>query len=290
VDCFKEGTVVDDGKFSGMAAVHLVEDPGDPRVADFVGLNDPDLRRRRERGAGGGFFVVEGVLAIRHLLRSPYPVRSFLVSDRGLRALDGQLDAVDSPVYLAAQPVLEGIAGFHFHRGALASADRLPLPDLPTATAGAGLVVVAEGVNDHENLGALFRNAAAFGAGAVVLDPTCADPLYRRSIRVSMGHVLRLPFARAEAWPDAIADLQALGFEVIALTPSPDAEDVRRLEAGPAALPRAVLVGAEGPGLSARALAAADRRVRIPMAAGVDSLNVATAAAIALYQLTGRAS
>jgi tRNA G18 (ribose-2'-O)-methylase SpoU len=271
-----------------MAAVHPVDDSDDPRVADFVALNDPDLRRRREHRDGAGFFVAEGVLVIQHLLRSPYPVRSLLVSERGLRALDGQLDVVDAPVYLVAPPVLERICGFNFHRGALASAGRLPLPDLATATAGAALVVVVEGVNDHENLGALFRNAAAFGAGAVVLDPTCADPLYRRSIRVSMGHVLRLPFTRAAPWPGGIAELQASGFEVIALTPSHEAEDVRTLEPASLARRRALLVGAEGRGLSPRALAAADRRVRITMAPGVDSLNVATAAAVALYQLTNR--
>ena len=275
-----------------MATVHPVEilDPADPLVADFVGLNDPGLRRSRERGdqTRGGFFVAEGVLVIGQLLRSPYPVRSLLVSERGLRALDGLLDDVVAPVYLAPQPVIEKICGFKFHRGALASAGRLPLPDLAAATAGAELVVVIEGVNDHENLGALFRNAAAFGAGAVVLDPTCADPLYRRSIRVSMGHVLRVPFTRATAWPAAIDDLRAAGFEVIALTPSPEAEDVRALEPASHAVPRrrALLVGAEGRGLSARALVAADRRARIAMVAGVDSLNVATAAAIALHRLT----
>ncbi len=272
-----------------MPAVLAVDDPSDPRIGDFVGLNDPDLRRLREQGAGaaGGFFVAEGVLVIRQLLQSPYRLRSLLVTERGLRALDAELGAVDVPVYVAPQPVLDAICGFHFHRGALASADRRPLPDLARAAADAELALVVEGVNDQENLGALFRNAAAFGAGAVVLDPTCADPLYRRSIRVSMGHVLRTPFTRAQDWPGALVRLRALGFEVLALTPSPEAEDVRAVEprAGAVARRRALLVGAEGPGLSARALAASDRLVRIAMAPGVDSLNVATAAAIALHQL-----
>ena len=301
-----------------MVSIAAVDDPADPRVGDFVGLSDPDLRRRREQGDGrdAGFFVAEGPQVVRHLLRSPYRVRSLLVTERGLRALDDDLATLGAgpapPVYLASQPLLDRICGFHFHRGALASADRRPLPDLATATAATDLAVVIEGVNDHENLGALFRNAAAFGAGAVVLDPTCADPLYRRSIRVSVGHVLRIPFARAAAWPGAIADLQSLGFEVLALTPSPDAEDVRSLrdsvlatqaglgvqatqaghgvratQAGRGSR-RALLVGAEGPGLSDAALAAADRRVRIAMAPGVDSLNVATAAAVALHQVAGR--
>ena len=282
-----------------MVTIAAVDDPADPRVADFVGLSDPDLRRRREQGDGqdAGFFVAEGPQVVRQLLHSPYRVRSLLVTERGLRALDDELAALGRrpvpPVYLAPQPLLDRICGFHFHRGALASADRRSLPDVATATAAADLAVVIEGVNDHENLGALFRNAAAFGAGAVVLDPTCADPLYRRSIRVSVGHVLRIPFARAAAWPHAIADLRALGFEVVALTPSPDAEDVRTLPHGVQATQagrgsrRALLVGAEGPGLSDAALAAADRRIRVAMAPGVDSLNVATAAAVALHQVAG---
>jgi len=275
-----------------VVTIAAVDDPADPRVGDFLGLSDPDLRRRREQGddPNGGFFVAEGPLVVQHLLRSPYRVRSVLVTERGLRALEDDLEAFGAartapPVLLASQALLDRICGFHFHRGALASADRRPLPDLASATASADLAVVVEGVNDHENLGALFRNAAAFGAGAVVLDPTCADPFYRRSIRVSMGHVLRTPFTRAVAWPGAIAELQALGFEVLALTPSADAEDVRTL--GPAPR-RALLVGAEGPGLSPAALSAADRRVRIAMAPGVDSLNVATAAAVALHQVARR--
>jgi tRNA G18 (ribose-2'-O)-methylase SpoU len=177
---------------------------------------------------------------------------------------------------------MTSVTGFHFHRGALAAAARRPPVGLDEATDGADLVVVVDGVNDNENLGGLFRNAAAFGAGAVVLDRTSADPLYRRCIRVSMGHALRLPFARVESAPEAIGRLRTAGFEVLALTPAPGADDI----AGVALRPRqALVVGAEGPGLSGAALAAADRRVRIPMAAGVDSLNVATAAAVALSHL-----
>jgi tRNA G18 (ribose-2'-O)-methylase SpoU len=278
--------------FGAMPTVHTVDDPADPRIVDFVALNDPDLRRLREQGDGtdGGFLVAEGVLVIQQLLRSPYRLRSLLVTERGLRLLAAELAAIDSPVFVAPQPVLDAICGFHFHRGALAAADRRPLPDLAAATADADLTVIIEGVNDHENLGALFRNAAAFGTGAVVLDPTCADPLYRRSIRVSMGHVLRTPFTRAVAWPAAIAELQALGFEVLALTPSAGAEDVRDVPPVAPGRRLALLVGAEAPGLSAAALAAADRRVRIAMVPGVDSLNVATAAAVALHQLAPESS
>lgn len=263
-----------------------IDDPADGRVADFLALNDPDLRRLRERsdGADGGFFVAEGVLVIRHLLRSPYRLRSLLVTPQGLAALEGELDGVRAPVYLVPQQVMTDVAGFHFHRGALAAADRLPVSDDVMDVVGhSELVVMAEGVNDNENLGALFRNAAAFGAGAVVLDRTSADPLYRRSIRVSMGQVLRIPFTRADDTPGAVRRLQASGYEVLALTPSHDAMDVR--EVAPRSY-QALLVGAEGPGLSEASMAVADLRVRIGMATGVDSLNVATAAAVALHHLS----
>ncbi|HET9443395.1 MAG TPA: RNA methyltransferase [Acidimicrobiales bacterium] len=249
-------------------------------------LTDPELRRRREQsGRGdGGFFIAEGELVIRQLLASPYRVRSLLLTPRRLASLEAALAGagVEAPVYVAGQPVVDAISGFHLHRGALAAADRPPPGDGPALAGAADLVVVAEGVNDHENLGALFRNAAAFGAGAVLLDPTSADPLYRRSVRVSMGQVLRVPFARLPGWPGALGGLRDLGFEVLALTPDPEADDLRTVAVRPR---QALLVGAEGPGLSAAALAAAGRRVRIAMAAGVDSLNVSTAAAVALHHL-----
>ncbi len=262
-----------------------VHDPADPRVADFLALNDPDLRRLREQtgGTSGGFFIAEGAPVIRQLLRSAYRVRALFLTPRRLDALAGELGGIEAPVYVGQPEVVNAVSGFHLHRGALASADRAPLPTLAAVLAGTDRVVVTESVNDHENLGALFRNAAAFGAGAVVLDPTSADPLYRRSVRVSMGHVLRVPFARATAWPAALGELRAAGFEVLALTPSPHAEDLWTVGASAR---HALLLGAEGPGLSPGALAAADRRVRIPMAPGVDSLNVATAAAIALHHLS----
>jgi len=275
------------GQNGGVATIVPIDDPTDVRVRDFAGLNDPDLRRRLERpgGDGEGYFVVEGPLVVRRLLQSDYRVRALLVTDRGLRSLQEALAPVDAPVYLAPQAVVDAVGGFNFHRGALASADRRPLPDLATLAGATDLAVLIEGVNDHENLGALFRNAAAFGAGAVVLDPTTADPLYRRSTRVSVGHVLGLPYTRAQTWPDAIADLRALDFEVLALTPADDADDVRSVEVGGR---QAVLVGAEGPGLTPGALASADRRVRVTMAGGVDSLNVATAAAVVLHHLASR--
>ena len=268
-----------------MVTVVAVDDPHDLRLADYVALKDRDIRRLRAEsgGAKGDWFIAEGPLVIRHLLHSRYTVRSLLVTARGLRALDDDLTRCDAPVYLAPQPLVEAIAGYKFHRGALAAADRGPLPDPAAVAARASLLVVVEGVNDHENLGALFRNAAAFGAGGVLLDPTSADPLYRRAVRVSMGHVLHVPYSRILAWPEGIAALGQLGYEVLALTPAPDAEDVGRVEQRPK---QALLVGAEGPGLTAAALAVAHRRVRVPLAPGVDSLNVATAAAVVLHHLT----
>jgi len=268
----------------GVATIVPIDEPTDHRVSDFTGLSDPELRRRLERPGddGSGYFVVEGPLVIRRLLSSGYRVRALLVTSRGLRSLDGALTQVDAPVYLATQEVLDAIGGFNFHRGALASADRRALPELATVAEATDLTLVIEGVNDHENLGALFRNAAAFGTGAVVLDPTTADPLYRRSSRVSMGNVLSMPYTRAREWPGAIDTLRGLGYEVLALTPSADADDVGSIQVTDR---QAVLVGAEGPGLSAAALAMADRRVRITMAPGVDSLNVATATAVVLHHL-----
>ena len=221
------------------------------------------------------YFVAEGVLVIRHLLRSPYPLRSMLMTALAWRALEGELPDVE--VAVATEGFMREIAGFNFHRGALASAGRRPLPASEDLLAPARLVLAVEGVNDHENLGGLFRNAAAFGVDAVLLDTTTCDPLYRRAVRVSMGHVLRIPFTRA---PD-LGVLRAAGFDVAALTPSGDVE-IGALQRQPR---QAVLVGAEGPGLSAQALAAADHRVRIAMAPAVDSINVATAAAIALHRL-----
>lgn len=258
-----------------------VDAPDDPRVADFFALNDPDRRRAVERD--GDFFVAEGALVIRHLLESPYPLRAVLATIRGLAALEDVRARIEAPVYLVSQALMTSIAGFRFHRGVLASAGRRPQPDLATVVHGAGLVLMVEGVTDNENLGSLFRNAAAFGVGGVVLDATSADPLYRRSVRVSMGHVLRLPFTRVPDAAAAVATLRSLGFEVLAMTPAAGAEDITTL--GPGGR-RVLLVGAEGPGLSVGALAGADRRVRIAMAAGVDSLNVATAAAVALHHLS----
>jgi tRNA G18 (ribose-2'-O)-methylase SpoU len=258
-------------------------DPRDTRTAldDYRALNDPDRRRRVERA--GGYFVVEGRFALDALLDSPYPVRSVLVAEPKAPAVRA-LVAGRAPVLVATTDELAAITGFDFHRGVLAAADRLPLPTVDEVVGDARLLVVVEGVGDHENLGALFRNAAAFGVDGVLLDPTTADPLYRRSVRVSAGHVLRVPWTRLPEWPDRLGALRDRGFVIAALTPAPDARPLAGLVAErPGRV--ALLVGAEGPGLTAAALGAADRRVRIPIAAGVDSLNVATAAAVAFHAL-----
>jgi tRNA G18 (ribose-2'-O)-methylase SpoU len=283
------------------------EGPSDP-LDDYRALNDPERRRQVERR--GGYFVVEGLLALEALLGSRYPVRSVLVTDRRAERVRALVDD-RAPLLVLPQDEVAQVAGFDVHRGVLAAADRLPPAGAAEAVGTSDLVVVAEGLGDHENLGALFRNTAALGAGAVLLDPTTGDPLYRRSVRVSLGHVLRVPWARLAPLPGGLDEVTALGFETAALTPAPGAVTIddyaadvaaRRRAAdardraaaaaasGPAAdaEPRvrvALLVGAEGPGLTPATLATADRRVRIPMAPGVDSLNVATAAAVALHRL-----
>jgi tRNA G18 (ribose-2'-O)-methylase SpoU len=258
--------------------VRDVANPADPRLADFRDLAAVD--RRPDRPGGRGLVIAEGVPVVRRLLDSPYPLRAVLGVPARLEALAADLAAVRAPVYRASAEVMAATVGFHLTRGVLASADRAPEPALPDLLAAARRLVVPEGLNDFENLGALFRNAAALGADAVLLGPRCADPLYRRSVRVSMGHVLRVPFATLPV-PGYLDPLRAAGFHLLALTPQPAAIPLSSVDPE---LPRiALLLGAEGPGLVAETLAAADERVRIPMRSGVDSLNVATAAAIALH-------
>jgi tRNA G18 (ribose-2'-O)-methylase SpoU len=259
-----------------------VDDPGDPRLDDFRDLTTAD--RRPDRPGGRGLVIAEGVVVVQRMLRSPYPVRSLLGVRRRIEALAADLDAYprqDLPCYVTSPDVMADVVGFHLNRGVLAVADRAVEPDLVTLTASARLLCVLEGVGDHENLGSIFRNAAGLGVDGVLLGPGCADPLYRRAVRVSMGHVLRVPFGQVTAWPAGLHQLREAGFRVLALTPGPDAVPLH--EAVGAGRRTAVLLGSEGPGLTEEALAAADERVRIPMAGDVDSLNVATAAAIALY-------
>jgi len=261
-------------------------DPADPRLADFVGLNDPQARREIERR--GNYFVVEGIVAIERLLGlAQWNVRMLALLPKVAERLAPLLVDRGVPTVVADEDTLRTVVGFDIHRGALASVDRrAPVAlDAVVHRSTSGVLVCAEGINDHENLGSLYRNAAAFGAIGVALDPTSADPFYRRSVRVSQGNVLVVPTSSMAAAPEGIERLQALGATVLALTP---AGEVDLTELSPARLgpgPIAVLVGAEGPGLTGAARRAADHRVAIRVRSGVDSLNVATAAAIALHHL-----
>lgn len=228
--------------------------------------------------------MAEGRLALEAVLASPYPLLSVLVLRRRLGTLKSLPLPPGTPVYVADAPVIEAIAGFDVHRGLLALARRLAPAPAEALLAGSRLTVVVEGVNDQENLGTIFRNSAAFGARPVLLDPTCSDPLFRRSVRVSLGHVLRVPFARLEPWPAALEVLGKSGFVAIALTPEPSAETLEDAAGALHDEKVALLVGAEGPGLSPAVLARAARLVRVPMVPGVDSLNVATSLAVALHR------
>ncbi|HVA76077.1 MAG TPA: RNA methyltransferase [Acidimicrobiales bacterium] len=257
-----------------------IEHADDPRVAPYRNLRDRQLREAIDRDEG--VFVIEGARSLETLLDSPWPLVSVLLTPSRAAALRDMVDAAESrgaPVYVAGSEIFDGIAGYPVHRGVLALAARQPLPDPETVLAGVTTAVVVEGINDHENLGAIFRNAAALGGGAVLLDPTSCDPLYRRSVRVSLGNVLRVPFTRLEPWPGSLGLLTSVGFSVVALDPHAQVTiDAVNIEP-----PTALLVGSEGSGLTDEARKLATHTARIPMAAGVDSLNVATALAIALH-------
>jgi tRNA G18 (ribose-2'-O)-methylase SpoU len=266
-----------------------VGDADDPRLADYVRLTDVHLRRSLE--AAHGLFVAEGELVIRRAIGAGYPVRSLLITSDRLAALADLADGCPGPVYVVAPEIARQLTGYRVHRGALASMQRLPLPPVGEVIGGARRVVVLEDIVDHTNVGAIFRCVAALGFDAVVLAPRCADPLYRRSVRVSMGAVFAVPYARLEDWREGLARIRAAGFRLLALTPAPDAVPIGEARAAgvsPDGGRLALLLGTEGDGLSARWRDQADLSVRIPMSGGVDSLNVASAAAIACYLLAGR--
>lgn len=267
-----------------MAETVFIDDAADPRLADYRALTDVELRRRTEPVEG--IFIAEGELVIRRAVRAGYPMRSALTSERWLPTVLAAAGDLDACVYVGSEELLREITGFHVHRGALAAMARLPLPLVESLLEAARRVVVLEDVNSHTNLGAIFRCAAGLGMDAVLLSPSCADPLYRRSVRVSMGEVFAIPYARFASWPRGLALLD--GFDLLALTPDAAATPIDALHF-PDDAKLALLLGAEGPGLSARALSAA-RPVRIAMSNGVDSLNVAAAAAVACYALRRRAN
>lgn len=264
--------------------IHHLDDPADPRLEDYAALTDAALRKRYEHQRG--VLIAEGPTPVRVLVTSPYPVRSVLVAEGRLAAMRDVVDAVAAPVYVVPQPVLEAVVRFRLHQGILACGERLPEPDVAHVLAGATRLLVLEELNDHENLGALFRTARALGVDAVVLGPGCADPLYRRCVRVSMGQVLHVPFARATSIQDLLATLTAHDVTTVALTPQAGAVELATLALGSG--PVALLLGAEGPGLSETALTGATHRARIPIDPAVDSLNVAAAGAIACYALASR--
>jgi tRNA G18 (ribose-2'-O)-methylase SpoU len=259
----------------------LIEDPDDARLADYRALTDVELRTRFE--PPNGLFIAEGELVLRRALRAGYALRSVLIDVKRVDQL-ADVRVGGAPVYAAAPAVLEAATGFHVHRGVLASFHRRPLRDAAEVLAVNGPVAILEDVNNHTNLGAIFRCAAALGVAGMLLSPSCADPLYRRSVRVSMGEVFAIPYARLEPWPDALDSVRGAGFRILALTPAADAVPLNELAAADRERP-ATLLGAEGSGLSAAALRRSDRRVVIPMRGGVDSLNVAAAAAVAFWEL-----
>ncbi|HEY2553496.1 MAG TPA: RNA methyltransferase [Streptosporangiaceae bacterium] len=269
------------GQTDVVAPVLSVDDPADPRLADYAALTDGRLRRSLE--SEHGLFIAEGEKVIRRAIEARYQVRSLLVTSERLEALGDLAVSCAAPVYVVAAAVAERLTGYHVHRGALASVRRRPLPAVADVLDGARRVVVLEDIVDHANVGAIFRCAAALGFDGALLAPRCADPLYRRAVRVSMGAVLAVPYARLADWRGGLAALTAAGFCLVALTPAADAAPIAEVpDAGRIAL----LLGTEGSGLSPRWQDAADIRARIPMRPGVDSLNVASAAAIACYLLS----
>jgi len=267
-----------------MASATWIDDADDPRLSDYRDLRDQSARRRIE---GDRFFIAEGPVALERLLASEHRVRSVLLAEHKHARLAPVLDPLAAPVFVVDRALLHDIVGFDLHRGVIAAADRMAPTSLGELAATSHRLAVVEGLNDPENLGAIARSARALGIDGLVIDPTCIDPYTRRTVRVSMGEVLHLPWCRVEAarWPaGAFATLHDHGFETWALTPADDAADIWEL-----AVPErvALVLGAEGPGLGRPTLAATTRRVRLPIRDDVDSLNVAAAAAVA-FAVVGR--
>lgn len=274
----------------------------DPRIADYRSLRDQELLQRADPldpAAHRGIFVAEGELVVRRLVESPFTTRSLLLAESRIEPMRDLLEALPPqvPVFVAPQGVVNDIIGFNIHRGVLAIGERGEPADIGALLTRRGPFVVLEDLCNHDNIGAIFRNCAALGGAGVtvLLSPRTADPLYRKSLRVSMGHALLVPWARLDRWPDALHDFRAAGIRVLAMTPGAGSCDVREVAAQLRAAPQtttriALLLGTEGQGLSAAAMAHADQLVRIDMPPGptgavADSLNVAVAAAVALHAL-----
>jgi tRNA G18 (ribose-2'-O)-methylase SpoU len=262
-----------------------VDDPADPRIEVFQGLRDHVLRRRREEPGGdmAGVFVAEGDIVVERALRAGYRLTGLLVDAKRTKPLPEVIDPA-VPVYAAGPEVLRRITGYHLHRGVLACFARRELPSVEEAMVASTTVAVMEGINNPTNLGLILRCAVGLGIDSYYLDPTCCDPLYRRCGRVSMGEAYATPYARLDRLPGGLEPLRRAGFELVALTPAADAEPIDRLRYRPDDRV-ALLLGAEGPGLSDPTLGACHRRVKIPMAGLVDSINVGSAAAVAFYAI-----
>lgn len=260
-----------------------VDDPLDPRIAVFQGLRDHVLRRRREQPGGdmAGVFVAEGDIVVERALRAGYRLRCALIDAKRTKPLPAIIDD-GVPVYAAGPEVLQRITGYHLHRGVLACFDRRTLPAVDEVIVGARTLAVVEGINNPTNLGLILRAAVALGVDGYLLDPTSCDPLYRRCGRVSMGEAYATPYARLDPFPDGLSPLGEAGFRLLALTPGPAAGDIGDLDLADGDRV-ALLLGAEGPGLTEATMAACHARVRIPMSGGVDSINVGSAAAVAFY-------
>ena len=267
--------------------MHVIRigDLDDPGLADYARLTDVALRRVSE--PAGGLYIAEGSKVISRAIAAGHRPRSLLLQEQWLADVEPLVRDLDIPVYIGPAALLEQLTGYNLHRGALASMHRPPLPDPADLLRDARRVVIIEDVVDHTNVGAIFRAAAGLGADAVLVTPRCADPLYRRSVRVSMGTVLQVPWTRLPEWPDATRILHEAGFHIAALALADDAVTLDELAANPPERV-ALLLGAEGDGLSRAAIHAADSVVTIPMLHGVDSLNVASASAVALWALRAR--
>ncbi|MGC4941271.1 TrmH family RNA methyltransferase [Kribbella sp. DT2] len=266
-----------------MRVIVDIDQADDSRLGDYVQLREVNLRRLLEEEHG--LFIAEGDKVIRRAAEAGYEPRSFLLAPRWLDTLADVLEKwPEAPVYLVSEDLAEQVTGFHVHRGALASYKRRPPADLDTLLDGVqqGRIAIFDDIVDHTNVGAGFRAAAAMGVDAVLVTPTCADPLYRRSVKVSMGTVFQVPWTRLESWPGDLEKLEAHGFTTAAFALTDDSITLDALAARRD--PKLALIfGTEGHGLKPHVLASSDLTVRIPMAGGVDSLNVASSAAVAFY-------
>jgi tRNA G18 (ribose-2'-O)-methylase SpoU len=270
-----------------VAHVVPVEDLADPRLADYSHRTDVALRKAE--GAGHGIYLAESALVLERALRAGHAPRSVLALGGTVEEALALVGDRDVPVFTGPGELLAELTGYVLHRGVVASLDRPPLPSVASLLRDARRVVVLEDVVDPTNVGAIFRSVGAIGADAVLVTPRCTDPFYRRAIRVSMGTVLQVPWTRTGEWPETRQALADAGFHVAALALTPDAVSLRDFPAS-AHDRLAIVLGSEGPGLSEEAIRSADTVVRIPMAHGIDSLNVAAASAVALYALTAPAA